>query len=64
MERPTDPDRLVKVLAKVGTAVAAFCVFTAGWMAMRSDDWRMIAGLTALAALAGLIAARLSGRAR
>jgi hypothetical protein len=42
--------------------VAAFTVFTAGWVAMRSEDWRVIAAVSVLALVAGLVASSLSRR--
>jgi hypothetical protein len=64
MSDPESRERFRKVAAKAGVAVAAFCVFTAGWVSMQSQDWKVILGVTALAAVAGLIAANLSARAR
>jgi hypothetical protein len=46
--------------AKAGVVVSAFCVFTAGWIAMKSDDWRVIGSVSVLALVAGLVASRLS----
>jgi hypothetical protein len=62
----TDPDRKEKVRAiasKVGVGVSAFCVFTAGWIAMKSDDWTTIIVVSVLALVAGLVASKLSARA-
>lgn len=50
------------VLARIGVIVASFAVFTAGWVAMKSDDWRVMVGVSALALVAGMIAAGLSRR--
>jgi hypothetical protein len=50
--------------AKVGVGVSAFAVFTAGWVAMKSDDWRIIVGVSLLALVASLIASRLAARSR
>jgi ABC-type enterobactin transport system permease subunit len=52
------------VAAKVGVVVSAFAVFTAGWVAMKSDDWRVIVGVSVLALAASLVASNLSRRAR
>jgi hypothetical protein len=47
---------------KAGVGLSAFAVFTAGWVAMRSDDWRVMVGVSLLALVAGLIASGLSRR--
>jgi hypothetical protein len=49
--------------AKVGVGVSAFAVFTAGWIAVKSDDWRVIVGVSVLALAASLVASNLSRRA-
>jgi hypothetical protein len=64
MPEPSSSDRFRKVAAKAGVAVAALCVFTAGWVTTQSSDWRIIVGVTALAAIASLVAANLSSRSR
>jgi hypothetical protein len=63
----TDPARREKVrriATRIGLGVSAFTVFTSGWIAMRSDDWRTVTVVTILAAVAGVIAAGLSARSR
>jgi hypothetical protein len=63
----TDPDRREKIrriASKVGVGVSAFCVFTAGWVAMKSDDWTTIVVVSILALVAGLVASRLSAGSR
>jgi apolipoprotein N-acyltransferase len=55
-------DRIRRIASRLGVVVSAFTVFTAGWIAMRSDDWRTIALVSALALVAGVIAAGLSRR--
>jgi len=50
--------------SRIGVVVSAFTVFTAGWIAMKSDDWRTITAVSVLALLAGLIASGLSKRSR
>ena len=50
--------------SRIGVGVSAFTVFTAGWIAMKSDDWRTITAVSVLALLAGLIASGLSKRSR
>jgi hypothetical protein len=64
MSDPASRERFRKMAAKVGVGVSAFCVFTAGWVAMNSKDWGTILAVTALAAVAGLVAAGLSARTR
>jgi hypothetical protein len=64
MSDPARPDRSRRIAAKAGVAVSAFTVFTAGWIAMRSDDWRTIAIVSVLALVAGVIAAGLSRQVR
>ena len=61
------PDRgggFGRLASKIGVGVSAFAVFTAGWVAMKSDDWRIIVGVSLLALVASLIASRLAARAR
>jgi ABC-type enterobactin transport system permease subunit len=53
-----------RVAAKAGVAVSAFAVFTAGWVAMKSEDWRVIVGVSVLALLASLAASSLTRRYR
>jgi apolipoprotein N-acyltransferase len=64
MSDPARPQGFRRIAAKVGVAVSAFTVFTAGWIAMRSDDWRTIGLVSALALVAGVIAAGLSKQTR
>ncbi len=63
MSEPGRPPR-GDLARKLGVGVSAFAVFTAGWVAMRSDDWRVIVGVSALALVAGMIASGLSRRGR
>jgi hypothetical protein len=63
----TDParrEKIRRIASKVGVGVSAFCVFTAGWVAMKSDDWTTIVVVSILALVAGLIASRLSAGSR
>jgi hypothetical protein len=64
MSDPARRERIGRIAARLGVAVAAFTVFTSGWIAMRSDDWRIIATVSLLALVAGVIAAGLSKRTR
>lgn len=63
----TDPgrrERIRRIASKVGVGLSAFCVFTAGWIAMKSDDWKTIAVVSGLALVAGLVASKLSAGSR
>lgn len=64
MNGPDRSGRFGRIASKVGVGVSAFAVFTAGWVAMKSDDWRIIVGVSLLALVASLIASRLASRAR
>jgi hypothetical protein len=57
-------ERVRRIASKVGVGLSAFCVFTAGWIAMKSDDWRIVTVVSLLALAAGLVASRLSARGR
>ena len=56
--------RLSRAAARLGLFASVFIVFVCGWFAMRTDDWKRILLLTALAALAGVVASAFSRRAR
>ncbi len=64
MSDPSRGQRFRDLATRAGIVVSAFTVFTAGWVAMRSDDWRIIAAVTVLALVAGLLAANLTARQR
>ena len=53
-----------QTLAKAGMVAAALAVFTCGWLAMRTDDWRQMILFSVLALGAGAIASAFSRRAR
>jgi hypothetical protein len=53
-----------RLAATIGMYGSALGVFTCGWLAMRSDDWRVIVGLTAMAGVAGIAAQAFSKRTR
>jgi hypothetical protein len=57
------PARAPSLLARVGMYASAFGIFACGWLAMKTDDWRMIVGLTALAGVAGIAASAFGKRA-
>jgi hypothetical protein len=63
---PLDPERrerLRQLGARAGVVVSAFAVFSAGYAAMRSSDWRVMAGFTLLAGLCGVAAQYFQKRA-
>ncbi len=64
MTDPARRERIRRIASKVGVGVSAFCVFTAGWIAMKSDDWKVIAVVSGLALVAGLVASKLSAGSR
>ena len=64
MTDPAGKEKFRRIASKIGVGVSAFCVFTAGWIAMRSDDWRTIVAVSGLALVAGIIAAGLSRQNR
>jgi hypothetical protein len=53
-----------RLLPRIGMYASAFGVFLCGWLAMKTEDWRLIVGLTALAAVAGLAASAFGKRTR
>ncbi len=53
-----------RTLAKAGMVAAAFAVFTCGWLAMSTDDWKQVVLYSALALGAGFLASAFSRRAR
>jgi len=57
------PARAPNLLARFGMYASAFGVFTCGWLAMKTDDWRMIIGLTVLAGVSGIAASAFGKRA-
>jgi hypothetical protein len=63
MEQP-QRSPAARLAAQIGMYASALGVFACGWMAMRSDDWRVIVGLTALAGVAGVAAQAFSKRTR
>jgi hypothetical protein len=60
-KQPAPPSHL---LARIGMYASAFGVFLCGWLAMKTDDWRIIVGLTLLAGVAGLAASAFGKRTR
>jgi hypothetical protein len=63
MEQP-QRSPAARLAARLGMYASALGVFTCGWLAMKSSDWRVIVGLTALAGVAGVAAQVFSKRAR
>jgi predicted transcriptional regulator len=64
MSDPERRERIRNVATRVGIVASAFTVFTAGWIAMKSNDWRTVTVVTILALAAGVIASGLSARRR
>ena len=64
MSDPARRERMRDLATRIGIGVAAFTVFTSGWVAMRSKDWTTIGAVTVLAVVAGLVAASLSAKRR
>jgi hypothetical protein len=56
--------RLQKLVARVGLVASALAVFTSGWLAARSSDWKRIVLFTLLAGVAAFLAQTFSRRAR
>lgn len=56
--------KLGKVVARIGLVASALGVFTSGWLAARSSDWKQIVLFTLLAGVAALLAQAFSRRAR
>jgi hypothetical protein len=57
------PVRAPNLLARIGMYGCALGIFVCGWLAMKTDDWRGIVGLTALGAVAGMAASAFGKRA-
>jgi hypothetical protein len=66
MSQPNDqpPGGLSRTMARLGVGLSAFGVFTCGWLAMRTDDWRRMAFFTLLAMGAAMAGSAFSRRAR
>ena len=64
MTDPARRERIRRIASKVGVGVSAFFVFTAGWIAMKSDDWKTITVVSVLALVAGVVASKLSAGSR
>jgi hypothetical protein len=64
--RPEPPEEnLFRVVAaRAGFVGSALAVFTCGWLAMRTDDWRRMVVFAALALAAGALASAFSRRSR
>ncbi len=57
-------DRFGQTAARVGLVASVLVVFASGWFAMRTDDWKQIVALTALALAAGVVASQFKRRLR
>ena len=61
---PTRPETLRRIASKAGFLASALAVFTCGYLAMRSDDWKRMVLYSALALVAGALASAFSRGAR
>ncbi len=61
---PSTRELFGRLSARLGLLVSVIIVFGSGWFAMRTDDWKKIVALTALAAVAGVVASQFSRRLR
>ncbi|MGB8930648.1 MAG: hypothetical protein WCC48_05295 [Anaeromyxobacteraceae bacterium] len=61
-----DPSRdgTRKLVGRIGTVACAFGVFLAGWMGMRTSDWRQIALWTVIAVGCAWFASRFAAWTR
>lgn len=53
-----------RLLARLGAGLAAFGVFTCGWLAMRADGWRQMVLYTALSIGVAMVGMALSRHGR
>lgn len=53
-----------RTLAQLGVAASALAIFTCGWLAMRTEDWRQVVLFSVLALGAGAAASAFSRHAR
>lgn len=53
-----------RTVAKLGVAVSALAIFTCGWLAMRTEDWRQVVLFSVMALGAGAVASAFSRHAR
>jgi hypothetical protein len=61
---PPRHPRLARLAARVGLVASALIVFSSGYAAMMSNDWRRVTIITLLGGVAGLVAAWFAQRAR
>jgi hypothetical protein len=61
-----DPKRppFQQFASRAGFLLSALAVFTCGWLAMQTNDWKRILLFSALAVVAGALAAAFSRRNR
>lgn len=60
---PTE-SRVRRLAQQAGFFASAFAVFTCGWLAMRSEDWRRVLLFSLLALGAAALASAFSRRGR
>jgi NADH:ubiquinone oxidoreductase subunit 4 (subunit M) len=61
---PPAPDTLRRLSSRAGFLASAFAVFTCGWLAMRTDDWKRMILYSVLALGAAALASAFSRRSR
>jgi hypothetical protein len=61
---PQRHPRLARFAARAGLVASALAVFSSGYLAMMSNDWRKVTVITLIGGAAGLVAAWFARRAR
>ena len=61
---PPRHPRLSRLAARAGLVASALVVFSSGYAAMMSNDWRKVTIVTLIGGVAGLVAAWFAQRAR
>jgi hypothetical protein len=59
---PPEQNLFRQVASRAGFIGSALAVFTCGWLAMRSDDWKRMVLFSALALVAGALASAFARR--
>jgi hypothetical protein len=59
-----DPSLRRRIAAKAGFVASAFAVFTCGWLAMSTDDWKRMVLFSALALGGAALASAFSRASR
>lgn len=61
---PAAPGRLSRAAAKAGVGASALAVFTGGYLAMSTDDWRRIVLFSGISLAGAALASFFARRAR